>query len=154
MTGPDPGEGRGPIPKNSGPSTQVVEAQTAAGSCRDVSCPQAQGPTSRPLGCHAGASGFHCRVPSLDSRETHGGWNSISGEWGPGGAGGAGGAGVMTVTSRSFRPSQCSSCRESYWPLLTLLILAGLARSRSPRLGLLEGEVEEGEAEESRDGTT
>ena len=60
----------------------------------------------------------------------------------------------MTVTSQSFRPSQCSSCRESSWSLLTALTLAGLARSRSPRLGLQEGEVEEGEAEESRDGTT
>ena len=47
----------------------------------------------------------------------------------------------MTVTSRSFRPSQCSSCRESSWPLLTTLTLAGLARSRSPRLGRLEGEA-------------
>ena len=47
----------------------------------------------------------------------------------------------MTVTSRSFRPSQCSSCRESSWLLLTTLTLARLARSRSPRLGLLEGEA-------------
>ena len=84
----------------------------------------------------------------------------------------------MTVTSWSFRPSQCSSCRESSWPLLTLLTLAGLARSRPPRLGLLEGEAadsakttfftlvaplkpllppleaEEEEVEESRGGTT
>ena len=84
----------------------------------------------------------------------------------------------MTVTSRSFRPSQCSSCRESSRPLLTALTLAGLARTRSPRLGLLEGdaadsvkttffalvaplkpllpplEAEEEEAEDSRCGTT
>ena len=47
----------------------------------------------------------------------------------------------MTVTSRSFRPSQCSSCRESSWLLLMTLTLACLARSRSPRLVLLEGEA-------------
>ena len=47
----------------------------------------------------------------------------------------------MTVTSWSFRPSQCSSCRESSRPLLTMLTLAGLARSHPPRLGLLEGEA-------------
>ena len=47
----------------------------------------------------------------------------------------------MTVTSRSFRPSQCSSCRESSWPLLKTLALARLTSSRSPCLGLLEGEA-------------
>ena len=51
----------------------------------------------------------------------------------------------MTVTSWSFRPSQCSSCRESSWPLQTLLTLADLARSRPPRLGLPEGEAVDSE---------
>ena len=47
----------------------------------------------------------------------------------------------MTVTSRSFRPSQCSSCRKSSWLLLKTLALVRLASSRSPCLGLLEGEA-------------
>ena len=51
----------------------------------------------------------------------------------------------MTVTSWSFRPSQCSSCRESSWPLQTLLTLADLARSHPPRLGLVEREAVDSE---------
>ena len=47
----------------------------------------------------------------------------------------------MTVTSRSFRPSQCSSCRRSSWLLLKMMALGHLTSSRSPCLGLLEGDA-------------
>ena len=47
----------------------------------------------------------------------------------------------MTVTSRSFRPSQCSSCVKSSWLLLKTLALGRLTTSRSPCLGLLEGDA-------------
>ena len=47
----------------------------------------------------------------------------------------------MTVTSWSLGPSQCSSCGKTSRPLLTALTLAVLARSRSPLLGLQEGDA-------------
>ena len=47
----------------------------------------------------------------------------------------------MTVTSWSLGPSQCSSCGKTSRPLLTELTLAVLARLRSSRLGLQEGDA-------------
>ena len=60
----------------------------------------------------------------------------------------------MTLTSWSLGPSQCSSCLKTSRPLLMALTLAVLAGSCSSRFGLQEGDIEDGEAEASPDGST